>query len=190
MACRKIVGLEWARPLPLAALPPKRRGGTPAQREGLAYEAKVAKALPHGLSGVWFEFEDANGYGRCQPDLLLLKPSGVQIVEVKLTYTLAAWEQLFFLYKPVVEMWLGREVAVAQVCKNLAGGAGDTGIGEDLDSGALLVPWLGRAAARPLSPQHQAWPQGPLAAALLAHYTSPNASKGRRKTAAPKKGKV
>ena len=180
MACRHVVGLQWVRPLPVESIPPKAKGHTAPQREGLAYEAKVRKALPHALAGMWFEFSDANGYGRCQPDFLLCKPSGVQIVETKLTYTLAAWEQLFFLYKPVVKCWLRREVAVAQVCKNLAEGAVDTQVGEDLDCGMLLVPWRGAIGALPLSPQHQPWPDGPIDPALRAFYTSATASKGRR----------
>ena len=170
MACRHVVGLQWVRPLTVESIPPKAKGHTAPQREGLAYEAKVRKALPHALAGMWFEFSDANGYGRCQPDFLLCKPSGVQIVETKLTYTLAAWEQLFFLYKPVVEVLAaergGRGAGLQEPCRRGGGYTGGGGFGLRNALGALAGGhW--RAAAQSTASTLAGWPHRPRPSGIL-----------------------
>ena len=87
---------------------------TVAQLNGLRYERKVrerfGKEVPHTEVGPWFFFRDANGFRRCQPDLLFLLPDRVIIAEVKLHHTTDAWWQLRKLYEPVVGKALGLSV--------------------------------------------------------------------------------
>jgi hypothetical protein len=108
---RKIQGLRWVRetknPWPKAKL-----SGLPAQ--GMRFQNRIAKALLGQAKGSfavtsnpWFEFCDRNGIGLCSPDILLNGPSGIVVIECKLTYTERALEQLFGLYLPVVELFFG-----------------------------------------------------------------------------------
>lgn len=92
--------------------------------KGKTYERKVLKDFSRlGLGkcylGPWFYFTDENGTGFCQPDLLIEFDTWVLIIEVKLTQTSDAWDQLRLLYKPVVEMALGKPCYTLQVCKHL-----------------------------------------------------------------------
>lgn len=94
---------------------------------GLAYERELAKALPQAHHGVWFEFEDTNGHGYCQPDFILElgpRPTPVFIIETKLRWTLEGHLQVEGLYVPVVEATLGRKAIGGEVCKVLVPGAG------------------------------------------------------------------
>ena len=111
---RKIRGLLLAKPLEASPHPPGPRP-TGTKLLGLTYERKVARALG-GRHGQWFYFEDENGPGCCQTDLLLRG----WIVEVKLTDTREAEGQLRDLYLPVVTLALGGTWRPLKVVKHLA----------------------------------------------------------------------
>ena len=97
----------------------KPRKGSP-RHQGLYYEKQVARVLPQPcLHSQWFEFVDSCGRRYCQPDYLLPAPWGLAIVEVKLTDTPEAKEQLRHLYIPVVERALGKPCRGIIICKNL-----------------------------------------------------------------------
>ena len=97
-------------------------GGTPAQRAGLRYEAKVLKHLAETFPGFqpsrWMSFQGEGGRRRfCQVDGLLAE-GALAIFEVKLRFTSDAYFQLSQLYKPVVEAIYGRSVeSLVVVCK-------------------------------------------------------------------------
>lgn len=71
------------------------------------------------ISGQWFQFKDANGFGFCQTDHLLVTPTGIIILECKLTQTEKAWVQLDNLYLPVLSAVYSLPVYTIQVCRNL-----------------------------------------------------------------------
>jgi hypothetical protein len=68
--------------------------------------------------GIWFEFEDANGWGCCQVDGLV-PGQRLGVLEIKYTWTVQAFEELELLYLPVVQRALGQPVWGIQVCKVL-----------------------------------------------------------------------
>lgn len=100
-----------------------------SRAKGIKYENHVGRALRRWhergelygevILGQWFSFQDANGHGYCQPDILIVTEDLVFILECKLTFTEWAWPQLRELYKPVVEKVFQRPSIVIQVCKNL-----------------------------------------------------------------------
>lgn len=93
--------------VPIIPRPPM----TQAQRRGVRYERIVQKELEarHGieyLPSPWIRYTLSDGRDRyCQPDGLLIRPDvgTITIVEVKLSHTERAFEQLFNLYLPVVK---------------------------------------------------------------------------------------
>ena len=124
MKPHRVDGLEWAE---WAQDPfrgsPKNRLSAP-MRAGLAFQRRLGKALLASVfpvhSGPWIRFKDASGVHFAQPDFLLwpASPSPV-VVEVKLTFCPEAFAQLSFLYVPLLEKLLCREVRPIVVCKNL-----------------------------------------------------------------------
>lgn len=100
-----------------------------ARGKGISYENKVGARLRQWqergelvgdiMLGQWFAFEDENGFGCCQPDILVVTDSLVFILECKLTQCEEAWRQLRSLYKPVVETVFQRPSITIQVCKHL-----------------------------------------------------------------------
>jgi hypothetical protein len=96
-----------------------------AKRLGYKYEKDFAEALqakyPAGcLFGQWFQFNDRNGKGYCQTDLIL-KTSKVNIIfECKLTDVDTGRSQLSHLYFPVVEKALGLPVLGIVVTRHLS----------------------------------------------------------------------
>jgi hypothetical protein len=118
--CRHVKGLKWAQ----WADPPsfaKRKRARGAKAAGLRFERKVAEELARRgevWHGQWIEFEDVNGRGLAQPDFIL--PSEGIVLESKLTETPAAFEQLFSLYLPLLELLMGERLCGVQVCRNLA----------------------------------------------------------------------
>lgn len=80
------------------------------KRTGLTYEKNFGKALGEAfkfdkvLAGQWFHFCDANGFGYCQTDWLVICPLEIFIFECKLTDTTQGRSQINRLYRPVVEM--------------------------------------------------------------------------------------
>lgn len=90
-----------------AVIPASRPHGT--KKLGQTYEKNFGKALALAfkfdkvLSGQWFHFSDANGFGYCQTDWLVICPLEVLIFECKLTDTEKGRSQINRLYRPVVE---------------------------------------------------------------------------------------
>ena len=117
---RVISDLKWAHPLDSRppCIPTSRPRG--AKAAGLRFERELAKHLPSALHGQWFEFEDQNGHGYCQTDLIYsLLPAYLAVLEVKYTLVPGAHSKLLNLYLPVVSAALSRP-AVGVVCvKNL-----------------------------------------------------------------------
>ncbi len=118
---RQIEGLRWAKELPTrpACVPIGRPRGQKAW--GIRYERSVGAELPDGSRmGIWFEFQDSNGRGFCQVDGLVPMGLGcVGVLEIKYTWTQSAFDELRWLYLPVVAFALGVRVKGVQVCKVL-----------------------------------------------------------------------
>lgn len=117
---RRIDRLRWARPCAPPGFPsnPHLRGKKAA---GLRYERALAEAIPRSVRGQWFEFEDQNGHGYCQPDVLLQHGAAQVIFEAKLSMTLTALVQLEHLYCPVVERAFGGRAVGIIVTRHLRG---------------------------------------------------------------------
>lgn len=128
---RRIQGLQEACLYPgrPANIPKGKPRGKKAR--GLSYEAKVGEILQRWSArgelygavrcGQWFAYRDIRGAGFCQPDILIIQPTLVIIVESKYTQTESAFAQLNLLYRPVVQHCFKRPVRVVQVCHNLIG---------------------------------------------------------------------
>jgi len=116
---RVITGLEWAKLLKSRpkAIPVGRPRG--AKAKGIHYERELAKLLPGASAGRWFEFEDRNGHGHCQPDFVLSFASELVVLECKLTWVPAGHTQIEQLYQPVLESLSAKRVLGVVVCKNL-----------------------------------------------------------------------
>lgn len=136
---RIVRGLIWAKEVGKrpSYIPASRARGKKA--EGVRYERKLAKALPGTRHGVWFEFEDSNGKGCCQADLLLELGNMIVVLEAKYSWVAQAYQQIEQLYVPVISLALGRRVVGLQVCKNLRTGAGQTRIATGLGNAAILA---------------------------------------------------
>lgn len=118
MRARQISGLLWAgvceRPRSIPVSRPRGR-----KAAGVRYERELAKALPAALHGQWFQFQDRNGPGHCQTDLLLETDQGLAILEAKYTWTEHGHRQIEGLYKPVLIKAFRREVLGLVVCRVL-----------------------------------------------------------------------
>ncbi len=118
---RVLKGLLWvvaSEPPPFANGPRKLTGSA---ARGKAYEAKVAGLLKAQVEagllqgelyiGPWFKFEDEAGPGLAQPDALLVTPTHIIIIEVKLKQTQAAIPQISLYGQLATELfgkpWLG-----------------------------------------------------------------------------------
>lgn len=149
---REIKGLEWVRALPG---PPgfaqgiKRPRG--AKAAGLRYERALAKALPEAKHGQWLEFRDALGLGWAQPDLLLVLPSLVVVLECKYSWVAEGHQQVER-YLPLVEKVWGLPARGMVVCKvlreGMPGGVKVTGelpgaLGLALGGERVVLHWLG-----------------------------------------------
>lgn len=117
---RHIVKLRYAAQLPgwPELIPHSRPRGIKAL--GPRYEAAVARQLgSEAKRGIWWEYRDANGPGLCQTDFIILGQKWCVILECKHTWIDEGFDQLKFLYMPVVEMATNRRVIGVQVCKHL-----------------------------------------------------------------------
>jgi len=91
------------------------------QRAGIRFESVIAKSLKREfpsarvISGLWLRFEDANGLGWAQPDILV--PEENLLVECKLSFTREAEGQISLLYAPLVERLWGRSPKLVCCCK-------------------------------------------------------------------------
>ncbi len=147
---RIVVGqVAWAkRCAKPAAIGKSRPRGAKAQ--GLRYEKLVAKAMPFAVYGPWFEFFDGNGYGYCQPDLLIIESDRVIVLECKLSDYYAGYSQIERLYKPVLRTTFSRPVVGAVICKVLRSDAPKQLVCASLSEalgksqGVPLIHWLGR----------------------------------------------
>jgi hypothetical protein len=93
---------------------------TGAKAAGLRFERLIYSALPSALHGQWFFFEDENGPGHCQPDLIYpFLPDFFAIIEVKYTLVPGAHQKLNNLYLPVVSAALKAPAAGVVIVKNL-----------------------------------------------------------------------
>lgn len=123
-AHRVVQGLLWAEAVREGpwGRSPRARG---AKAAGLRFEREVAAALPRAIHGQWFRFEDANGVGYAQPDLLLgLGSRVVAILECKYSWVPEGHSQMELLYVPIVQKALRPDVLLlVQVCRNLRPGA-------------------------------------------------------------------
>jgi hypothetical protein len=138
----RIKGLKWARPCERPrGLPFSRARG--AKRAGLAYEKKLAEGLFQAKHGQWFEYEDVEGRGFCQTDVLLQRPWGILILEAKYTWTPVGHAQLEQLYLPVVAQAWGLPTRGLVVCKIVLPETPRGEIYSDLDS-ATAAACLGR----------------------------------------------
>ncbi len=119
---RKLSGLIWAKHSPL---PPKAYNSRPRGTKalGLRYEKKVAAAIPDAEHGKWFTFQDRNGYGWCQIDLLFSRRGQLYVVECKLSDYWAARSQIDWLYRPILEEVYQTKVKGIVVQKVLRGDA-------------------------------------------------------------------
>ncbi len=89
----------------------RRRGRRAA---GIRYENLVheefSRRYPGYLPSLWFNYADARGDDKwCQTDGLIVDPwkGRIVIVEVKLQHTSVAYEQLFYIYLPVLRALFG-----------------------------------------------------------------------------------
>lgn len=122
-AHRVVQGLLWATPVAEGPWGPGRARGAKAM--GLRFERQVAAAIPGAIHGQWFKFEDTNGVGFAQPDLLLgLGHRTVAILECKYSWVAEGHTQMELLYAPIVWAALRPDRLVfVQICRNLRPGA-------------------------------------------------------------------
>lgn len=116
---REVVGLRWVEAQAEGPFASRPRGRL--QRAGIRYESVIAKSLkreyPNArvISGLWLRFEDANGLGWAQPDILV--PEENLLVECKLSFTAVAEGQISKLYAPLIERLWGRSPRLVCCCK-------------------------------------------------------------------------
>jgi hypothetical protein len=117
---RSLLGLKRAALLPSrpACIPPSRPRG--AKAAGLRFERALASSLKGCLHGAWFEFEDLNGFGYCQTDIIMpFLPHFLAVIEVKYTFVPGAHSKLANLYLPIAEKAFGAPAVGVVVVKNL-----------------------------------------------------------------------
>lgn len=158
MAIRRIKGLKWAQQCARPKCIPKGRArGACAQ--GLRYERSLAKRLPLAEHGQWFEYEDSNGLGYCQPDLIVKLPDRTWgVIEVKYTWVPEAHLQIEALYLPVIEAARQEPVCGVVACKRLVEGMRGTTVTGDLwhafqlsaEGRRPVFHWLGKASVMSL----------------------------------------
>lgn len=94
-----------------------------AIKYGLRFEKAFAQymhAKYEALAHPWIEYADGNGYGVCQPDVVLVDENEVLVFECKATFTpRRAYMELSGLYLPVVERLFGMQARGVQVVAHL-----------------------------------------------------------------------
>lgn len=131
--CRRISGLLWAMKA-TEAIPALSEGKLANRqacvRRGISYQRKVRKVLERWNAGLKtpgeFHYEqllsfcDDNGAGWARPDIFIVWEDLILLIEVKLTQTEAAQEQLLGLYYPLLKMiYQDRTIVMVQACHNL-----------------------------------------------------------------------
>jgi hypothetical protein len=132
-----------------------------AKAAGLRFERSLAKHLKGSLHGRWFEFEDQNGHGYCQTDVIyVFRPRFAVVIEVKYTLVPGAHSKLQNLYIPVVSHALKMPAVGVVAVKNLDPRYRRGRIYTDLLSAAVasaengypaLLQWSGQALLPPTS---------------------------------------
>lgn len=135
---------------------------SPAQKAGLAYEAKVLSDLLIDLESCVFhpalKFSSREHlYEYCIPDAMATSKCGkvVTIIEIKARHTQDAWMQLHNLYLPVVRaIWPDRHINLLEICKEFGPDVqlpGKSSVVDDLFSWIEspqklygVFPWSGR----------------------------------------------
>lgn len=163
---RVISGLVWAKPVARPSCIPTARPRKKCKLAGLKYEKSLAGALPQAIHGQWFQFQDRNGLGHCQTDLLLDCKLGIVVLESKYTWTEAGHKQVEKLYLPVLaKAYPGRNVLGIVVCKVLTRDTPRGEVCQDLDSaikrafcgGRTVLHWIG-AGLGPFQPSAASLP--------------------------------
>ena len=104
------------------------------------------------LPGQWIHFEDENGPGFAQPDVLLCRPPRLFLFECKLTFREEAWDQLSLLYSPLCGfIWPNLTQVLVVVFHSLGGFApsADCGAAEAGDLGDILGLSTGLSPGKP-----------------------------------------
>lgn len=110
--------------------------------------------MPEAKHGQWFEFEDLNGRGCCQTDLLFGQGGVCWVLEVKYSWTVEGHRQLEELYLPVVSKAIARPTRGLVVCRRLTEGMRGVRVASGLQEAILLAEterrvawhWLGQSA--------------------------------------------
>lgn len=155
---RIVAGLISAFPCPKPnTIPISRPRGVRAV--GLRFERAFVKALKlkwpsQVLAGQWFQYQDINGKGHCQTDVMLVFAEEVIIFECKLTETDWGRLQLTQLYFPVVARALNRKVRGVVVTRHLTKETNIASITDDIGiaiaSAGFNIPTLHWREANPL----------------------------------------
>ena len=125
--CHRIQNLRSCKILknnPWAGKQPKLKG---SRAKGKTYERTILRQLKRHFTDLdaihyneWIGYTDSTGSNFCQPDIYILLPSYILLLEIKLTQTENAEIQLRDLYRPLLEaLSPGRPVVMVQICKNL-----------------------------------------------------------------------
>lgn len=125
---RVIKGPLWARQVEPPGFAKAKLKGSAAK--GKTYERKVWKYVNKWIEQEgrtelapiyqpWIQFEDANGWGLASPDIVLVAPDRVVVLEAKLSQTAAAEHQLVKTYFPLLSLLFAKPVFGIQVCKNM-----------------------------------------------------------------------
>src|SRR5215469_9292125 len=107
---RMVEGLRWAREINRPNCIPIGKATRGPKAQGVRYERQVAFSIGDARNGVWFEFEDENGRGYCQVDLMWQHGGAVVVGECKYTWTPDAMTKLLGLYVPVVRRAYNKHV--------------------------------------------------------------------------------
>lgn len=124
---RRIEGLVWVQLTDEGPIISRKAPRKASVKRGRGYERKVARALKREKDklggelfiGQWLLFKDRHGYGRAQPDVYILRPDLVVLIECKLTQTESVIPQLLNLYLPLIRGLYSRRVVCIQACHNL-----------------------------------------------------------------------
>jgi len=124
---RRVKDLKWAELREYGPFPEKNRARNQRRcvKAGHSYERTVHRELKRiGLDGEicfrqWIMFADSNGLGWAQPDIYILLPNLILLMECKLTQSRDAEPQLLNLYLPLLRSIYQSPILALQVCKNL-----------------------------------------------------------------------
>lgn len=134
---------------------PKPRGLSAAQRAGLAYERKVQAKLTAEIlsdpefegfeihSNPWIAFWE-NKPSWASPDIVIVGPEDLWIIEIKLSYKKEVEKKLRNVYEPLcVAIWPDRRVHRLQVTRNLLFGTRPRFVDHWLEAGTeYLHTWF------------------------------------------------